>query len=72
MASYSCEVRGEDGSSRGMGSDVTAHAGSNRLEIKNGRLTANGKSYGTLNDGDFVLLDRDGTVSINGKTRAAE
>jgi hypothetical protein len=40
--------------------------------IKDGLLAANGKSYGRLNDGDRILLDKDGAVYVNGEKREPE
>jgi hypothetical protein len=44
-------------------------AGKNKLRVQGGRVTANGKEYGPVKSGDSVLLDTDGTVSINGEKR---
>ncbi|HWY86550.1 MAG TPA: hypothetical protein VNX28_07495 [Gemmataceae bacterium] len=71
--SYSYEVRGEEGSvTLGTGEVINANAGKNRLGINGGRVTANGKSYGLLKNGDGVLLDRDGQLSVNGQKRQPE
>jgi hypothetical protein len=71
--SYSYEVRGEEGSvTLGTGEVINANAGKNRLGINGGRVTANGKSYGSLKNGDGVLLDRDGQLSVNGQKRQPE
>jgi hypothetical protein len=42
------------------------------LEIKDGQVTANGKSGGSLKSGDVVLLDGDGRLSVNGVERAVK
>jgi len=66
-ASYSYEVRGDAGGmTKGTAESVTANVGKQSLEIKDGRLRANGQDYGPLKDGDQVLLDRDGKVYVNG------
>jgi hypothetical protein len=71
--SYSYEVRGEEGNvALGTGEVINANAGKNRLGINGGRVTANGKSYGSLKNGDSVLLDRDGQLSVNGQNRQPE
>ena len=73
MPGYQYEVRGEDGSSnQGMAEELDVTAGKNRLRIKDGNVTANGKAYGSVERGDSVLLDRDGTLSVNGEQRSSE
>jgi hypothetical protein len=71
-ASYSYDVRDDGVASAGMAEDVNATAGKNRLEIHGGRLTANGKSYGSLKNGDAVLLNADGQLFVNGQNRQPE
>src|SRR5947209_7615045 len=64
----SCEVRGQGDSSSFAGQDYHEFtAGKNKLRVQGGRVTANGKEYGSVKSGDSVLLDTDGTVSINGE-----
>ena len=48
---------------------ITITSGSNRLEVKNGLLTANGKNGGSLQEGDKVLLDTDGQLWVNRSKR---
>ena len=36
------------------------------LRLDNGKLTFDGKDYGSLKDGDRVRVDKDGRLSING------
>jgi hypothetical protein len=68
--SYSYEVRGEGAVSHGTASEpLSVSAGKNALTIKDGRLTVNGKDYGTVKSGDSIVVDRDGQVSINGAKR---
>jgi hypothetical protein len=43
-----------------------------KLEIKDGRVRANGKDCGTVKDGDSVLLDKDGKLTVNGQPREPE
>jgi hypothetical protein len=68
--SYSYEIRGADGSTqRGVASEFHAMAGKASLEVRGGRVIANGKDYGPVRDGDSILLDRDGQLSVNGEPR---
>src|SRR5262245_33475494 len=63
----SCEVRGYGNSSSFVDKDYhELTAGENTVRVQAGHLTANGKDYGEVKSGDSVLLDSDGTVSING------
>jgi hypothetical protein len=41
----------------------------NTLTIDMGKLTFNGKSLGTLKEGDRVRVDRDGRLTVNGQKR---
>ena len=43
--------------------------GSNRLNIKSGRIVANGRDYGPVKKGETVVLDADGRVTVNGVQR---
>jgi hypothetical protein len=68
----SCEVRGDaDGGSSSFVSEGYREftAGRNKLRVQDGRITANGKEYGSVKSGDTVLLDVDGTVTVNGAKR---
>jgi hypothetical protein len=73
LPGYQYEVKGEDGSSnKGMAEELDVTAGKNRLQIKDGKVTANGKAFGSVKRGDSVLLDRDGKLSVNGEQRSPE
>jgi hypothetical protein len=65
------EVRGAGNAkeTRSANGDVEVTMGSNRLQIKGGRVMANGKDYGPVKDGDAVVLDDDGQVSVNQQKR---
>ncbi len=66
----SCEVRGQGESSSVVGEGFHEFtAGKNKLRVQSGRVTANGKDYSAVKSGDSVLLDVDGTVTINGGKR---
>jgi hypothetical protein len=49
--------------------DVVVTNGSSRLNLKNGRILANGKDYGPVKNGDTVVLDADGQISVNNSAR---
>jgi hypothetical protein len=49
--------------------EASVSVGSNRLEIKGGRLTVNGRAAGEVKPGDSILLDRDGQLTVNGQPR---
>ena len=36
------------------------------LKVLNGNLTINGKNFGRIMEGDQVVIDKDGKVSVNG------
>jgi hypothetical protein len=67
----SCEVRGHGGSSSSVLGEGYREftAGKNKLRIEGGKVIANGKEFGSVKSGDSILLDDDGTVSINGQKR---
>src|SRR4051794_24618110 len=71
-ASYSYEVRDAGSAATGVAQTVDATSGKNRLQIQEGRMTVNGRSYGPLKNGDAVLVDQDGQVSVNGQIRQPE
>ena len=60
------EVRGVGHAteSRSVNGDVDVTLGSNHLQLKGGQVVANGKSWGTAKDGQRVILDDTGQVSI--------
>jgi hypothetical protein len=65
------EVRGTGHAreSRSANGDVEVTLGSNRLQIKGGRMMVNGKDCGAVKDGDSVVLDDNGQVSVNQEKR---
>jgi hypothetical protein len=66
----SYEVRGSGDSRSVAGGDSSEFiAGTNKLQVQGGRVSANGKDYGPVKSGDSVLLDADGTLTINGEKR---
>jgi len=70
--SYKYEIR--DAGTFGSGEAETIHAtvGKNELSVQEGRLTVNGKAYGTLKDKDSILVDESGKVMVNGMQRSPE
>ena len=71
-ANVSYEVRGEASITRGVAESGTFRTGKNTLELRGGRVFANGKDHGPVKGGDTVLLDRDGQLSVNGEKRSPE
>src|SRR5262249_41218596 len=70
-ASYQYEVRGAGGAhQRGEAETFTVTAGANTVSVQDGRLTVNGKGYDRLKDGDAILVDEGGQVSVNGTARS--
>jgi hypothetical protein len=69
----SYEARGEGGAvTRGVTERGSFTVGKNTLELKGGRVFANGKDHGPVKEGDSVLLDADGQLSVNGEKRMPE
>jgi hypothetical protein len=65
------EVAGEvmeSGEGEGFGE---ARSGGTTVRIQNMQLTVNGKSYGTVQKGDHVLVEKD-SVKVNGAPRAED
>jgi hypothetical protein len=50
---------------------VTAKLGANTLEINAGKLAVNGADLGRVREGDSVIVNSDGTTSVNGQARTA-
>ena len=71
LSGITLEVRGEGSVSmrQELGEGGTSSAGKNKLEIRGGRLIANGKDGGPLKSGDSVLLDMEGRLFVNGQER---
>jgi hypothetical protein len=59
------------GFAKGTGSfaGITAGGDTLKLEIKDARVWVSGKDGGTLMEGDSVLLDKDGRLTVNGQPR---
>ena len=57
----------EDGSERALYHELTC--GDTTVLIRDNTLTVNGKSYGTLTEGDEIAIDH-GKVRVNSKVRA--
>lgn len=70
-ARVSYEIRGTGGVVAGRVSpeDGSFSSGESRLEFRGGRVVVNGEDCGRVDDGDTVLLDRDGRVYVNGTPR---
>ena len=60
------EVRGVGHAAerRSANGDVDVTLGSNHLQLQGGQVVANGKSWGTVKDGQRVVLDEAGQVSV--------
>jgi hypothetical protein len=70
MAGYDLEVKGAGGAfTRGHGETFAVEAGQNVVNLKDRRLTVNGKAYGAIADGASILVDENGKVSVNGQER---
>jgi hypothetical protein len=73
VAGYDFEVRGADGSyTKGQAATFSVQAGANFAEVKDGKLTVNGRAYGAVADGATIRVDGNSKVSVNGKERLAE
>ena len=70
-AGHYLEMRAGDSFSTGQGEELSAQCGSNTAEIKGGKLTVNGKPYGTVVGGTKILI-HDGKVFVDGKERSPE
>jgi hypothetical protein len=69
-AQYSWEVRSETGQfAYGGGNSGSIQVDKGSLEVRDGKVTANGKDGGTLKPGDKVVLDKDGKLFVNGEER---
>jgi hypothetical protein len=73
VAGYEFEVRGPAGSvTRGHAATFSVQSGHTSAELKDRKLTVNGKTYGTVADGATILVEENGKVSVNGKERLPE
>jgi hypothetical protein len=68
--SYEVRGRGDSSASALANGPGRLTAGQNTLRVEGGRVLANGKDYGPVKAGDSVLLDEDGTLTVNGERRA--
>ena len=57
----------KDGTSKIVSYEFTC--GDTKVEIRDNNLTVNGKSYGTLNEGDLIAVDY-GKVRVNREVRS--
>lgn len=65
-ASYTLEVRTEDGTSQATLSDNSeVTVGTFVVKVQDGQLTVNKRLYGKLRAGDNVLIQSDGQVLVN-------
>ena len=73
IIAYDFEVRRPGGGhTKGQAATFFVEDGTNTVELKDGRLTVNDKSYGTIAGGAKVHVDEAGKVSINGQPRSPE
>jgi hypothetical protein len=62
--SYEVRGTGQPKESRSADGDIEVTLGSNSLAIKGGRVVANGKDSGPVKDGDSVVLDERGKLTV--------
>ncbi len=73
VAGYDFEVRGAAGSfTKGRAATFLVQSETSSAEVNDGKLTVNGKAYGTVADGAAILVEENGKVSVNGKERLPE
>lgn len=73
VAGYDFEVlRVGGGLTKGQAAEFSVQDGTNVTELKDGRLTVNGKRYGNIPDGKKILVDEDGAVTLDGQPRSPE
>jgi hypothetical protein len=61
---YEVRGTGHAAESRSANGDVDVTVGANHLQITGGQVVANGKSWGVIKDGQRVVLDEKGGVSV--------
>lgn len=61
---YEVRGTGHAAESRSANGDVDVTLGANHLQITGGQVVANGKSWGAVKDGQRVVLDEKGDVSV--------
>jgi hypothetical protein len=64
---YTFEVHGAGGSTKGQSLDFRIQRNETSVEMKGGRLAANGKDYGAVTDGAAIVVEESGRVLVNGK-----
>jgi hypothetical protein len=73
VMAYDFEVRRPGGGhTKGQAATFTVEDGTNVVELKDGRLTVNGKSHGTIAGGAKIVVDEAGKVTVNGQPRSPE
>lgn len=73
VLAYDFEVRRPGGGhTKGQAATFSVQDGTNSVELKDGRLTVNGKSYGKIADGAKIVVDEAGKVTLNGQPRSPE
>jgi hypothetical protein len=73
VAGYDFEVhRAGGGRTTGNAATFSVHDGANVTQLKDGRLTVNGKGYGSIADGAKIVVDETGKVTINGQAHSPE
>lgn len=65
--SYEVRGTGQPKESRSADGDIEVTLGSNSLTIKGGRVVANGKDSGPVKDGDDIVLDEQGKLTVTPK-----
>jgi hypothetical protein len=72
-ASYKYKVKSSSGAvSMGEGASFTANTEQTTMSVQDGHLIVNRKGYGRLNDGDSIVVDENGRVTVNGSERSPE
>jgi hypothetical protein len=61
---YEVRGTGQPKESRATNGDIEVTLGSNSLAIKGGRVVSNGKDSGPVRDGDSVVLDEQGKLTV--------
>ena len=73
VAGYDFEVhRPGGGYTKGQAATFTVQDEANVVELKNGRLTVNGKQYGAIADNAKIVVKENGEVTVDGRDRLPE
>ena len=73
VMAYDFEVRRPGGGhTKGQAATFSVEDGTNTVELKDGRLTVNGKAFGTIAGGAKIVVDEAGKVTVNGQPRSPE